>query len=144
MKKTILITCVILAIFALCFIFAKPKTNETSANNINKNNVNNNVNENEVSNVVNEMTNEVMLNEIVEDTNTVSSETFEESPKTDEEKAIDMVKKDWGTTNNVNFSMQGMDENGRFIIVVTNSQTKVLAFYTVNVKNNTLEKEITY
>ena len=56
------------------------------------------------------------------------------------EKAIDIVKKDWGKDSSVNFSVQGMDGNGNYIVVVSDSNTVTLAFYSVNVSNETFTK----
>ena len=91
----------------------------------------NQISENEV---INEITNE-MLNEEMQ-----STETFEESPKTAEEKAIDIVQKDWGKDASVNFSVEGMDGNGNYIVTVRNSDTVALAFYSVNVTNKNFTK----
>lgn len=150
MKKAaaIIIAIILIVIICICIF--------TSRENIeNTNNENISTNETEINNeVVNEQQNEVVENEIVnkeENTqieekeeniveNTTRTETFEESPATAEKKAIDIVKKDWGNDSNVNFSMQGMDENGNYIVVVTNSDTVSLAFYTVNVSNKTFTK----
>ena len=69
------------------------------------------------------------------------TETFEESPKTAKEKALDIVKKDWGESNNVEFAVDAIDENGNYIVTVRNSQTtEALAFYTVNTNDETFTK----
>lgn len=141
MKKLGLILVVVLFIVILS-IYGSP-------DNKNVNNISNetklNKEENNNNNESNEKVNEEIVNEIEDEIaneieNTISSETFEESPKTAEEKAIDIVKKDWGNSNNVNFSVQGMDGNGNYIIVVSDSNTVALAFYTVNVSNETFTK----
>lgn len=87
--------------------------------------------------IVNESTN--IVENVLE--NTTSSETFEESPKTAEEKAIDIAKKDFGKNNNAQFSVEGMDGNGNYIVAVRDTKTtEALAFYTVNVANKTFTK----
>ena len=53
-----------------------------------------------------------------------------------------MVKKDYGDRNNIEFSVEGMDGKGRQIVVVRNSNTtEALAFYFVDVDNNTFDKQ---
>ena len=145
MKKSLYIVVIIIIILICIFASSSDNTsenniikNETKMNEIVKNNnIVNQVNDVVVNEVTNEITNETIINETE---NNVSTEKFEESPKTAEEKAIDIVKKDWGNSNNVNFSVQGMDGNGNYIISVTDSNTVALAFYTVNVSNETFTK----
>lgn len=101
--------------------------------------INEQVNEIAENELVNETTSEVITNELE---NTLSSsETFEESPKTAEEKAIDIAKKDWKESNNAEFLVEGIDENGNYIVAVRNSETtEALAFYTVNITTQTFTK----
>ena len=74
--------------------------------------------------------------------NTTSTETFEESPKTAEEKALELVKKDWGEDNQVEFLIEGIEENGNYIVTIRNVQTtEAKAFYSVNVSNGTFTKK---
>lgn len=83
--------------------------------------------------------NEISQNEIE---NTTSSETFEENPQTAEQKAIAIAKKDWGNDANIEFSVDGMDEKGNYIVAVRNSETtQALAFYTINVTTQTFNKK---
>lgn len=140
---------VILMIIVIClFAFSEDNkkenniiNNETKVNEettIQNEQINEQVNEAMTNEVVNETINEIVSNEVE---NTVSSETFQESPKTAEEKAIDIAKKDWGESNNAEFSVEGIDGNGNYIVAVRNSQTtEALAFYTVNVTSKTFTK----
>lgn len=141
---------IILMIFIIC-LFAFTGNNKKGNNIINSTNVTNeekNIKQNEqINEQVNEVTSNEIENEIssepVENTieNTTSSETFEESPKTAEEKAIDIAKEDFGTNSNATFSVEGIDGNGNYIVVVRNSKTtEALAFYTVNVTSQTFTK----
>lgn len=146
MKKTIYI---IIAIVVICIIVVLLGKSNPSGNIIK---TNANTVENEVSNTVknemheDEIQNEVEGNVVEEETNkntidnTVSSETFTESPQTAEEKAINLVKKDWGQDNNVKFSVEGINQNGYYIVVVRNNSTEALAFYTVDLNNQTFTK----
>lgn len=151
MKKStyVGIVIVILMIIVICiftFLGNAKKVNDVLINETKLNEQNYIENEQ-----INEQTNEVLANELVNETaneevsneteNSVSSETFEESPKTAEEKAIDIAKKDWGENLNAEFSVEGIDGNGNYIVTVRNSQTtEALAFYTVNVGNQTFTK----
>lgn len=72
----------------------------------------------------------------------IPTETFDEEPKTEQEKAIQIVKKDYGNDTNIKINVEGMDENGRQIVTVRNSQTtEALAFYFVNVSEGTFTKK---
>ena len=119
--------------------------------------VENNTVVNEVKNdKVNEIKNEVkeknetenteventIENTAIENTET-KTETFTEKPKTEEEKAIAIVKKDYGESDGIGFSIQGMDQKGRQIVVVSRG-TSTLAFYKVNVSDGTFDKQIIY
>lgn len=147
MKKIIYIAIAILVICIIVILIGM----EDPTKKENTMQVNSNVLKNEVLNTIknevleNKVENEVE-NNIVEEPkeekeNTVPTETFDESPETSEEKGINIVKKDWGETNNVKFSIEGIDQNGNYIIVVRNNQTEALAFYTVNVQNGTFTKK---
>ena len=153
MKKSVYISIVvilILIIIVFCVLIIKEKNNSKNTN-ANVNFESNLILTNETTNIIQANT-ENGLNETeteVENTikneaqNTqISTETFEESPKTQEEKAIEIVKNDWKDTQNVKYGVEGMDENGRYIVTVRNSQTtKALAFYTVDVSNKSFEKK---
>ena len=59
-----------------------------------------------------------------------------------QEKAIDIAKKDFGENSNAQFSVEGIDGNGNYIVTVRNAKTtEALAFYTVNVANQTFTKK---
>lgn len=71
-----------------------------------------------------------------------SVETEEEVPKTDLEKAIDIVKKDWGKDESVYFAEDGKTTNGEYIIAVRDKNTtRALAWYTVNISTGVFIKE---
>ena len=61
-----------------------------------------------------------------------------EEPKTDEEKAISIVKKEWGADNSVNFTFDHKTENGEYVIAVRNSNTTAaIEWYIVNLSTGT-------
>lgn len=66
-------------------------------------------------------------------------ETITGTPQTDEQKALRIVEEDWNASG-VAFYVQGMDNNGNYIIAVSDETTKVLAFYTVNINDGTFTK----
>ena len=85
--------------------------------------------------------NTAVVNEVVNNEEILPSETFREEPKTEQEKAIDIVKKDWGDTENVSITVDGVNNDGRYIISVRDKNTtEALAFYTVNVSDKTFSK----
>lgn len=108
--------------------------NETNVTEIEQNIIEDNVEENTIVN-----------NEQSDTTNT-STETTNEEPKTDAEKAIQIAKKDFGNTSeiqeNIEYNVEGVDENGRYIVTVRKTTTtEALAFYFVNVSDSTFTKK---
>ena len=66
-----------------------------------------------------------------------------EEPKTEKEKAKEIVKKDWGNGSNYEISIDGINQNGSYIVTVRNSNTtEALAYYIVNVKDGTFTKKV--
>lgn len=69
-----------------------------------------------------------------QDKNEGVSDTSTESVTTREERAIELVKEEWGTTDGVYFSNESIDSNGRYIVSVRDKKTTAsLAFYLVDV-----------
>ena len=100
-------------------------TNNTVTNNSIKNNI---VNE-EINNVIENEIN----NTVVEDENT---EIKLENANSDEEKAIILVKANWGEDDTVYFSNDGKNSDGKYVICVRDkSTTKALAYYEVDVED---------
>lgn len=86
-----------------------------------------NVTENE--NVINSQEEDKQENKI----GGVSDETTE-SVTTREEKAVELVKKEWGSTDGVYFSNESIDAQGRYIVSVRDKKTTTsLAFYLVDI-----------
>lgn len=145
---------IIICVFAFMGNGKKQNTTVNSNAKLNEEEVLQNEQTNEqVNEQLNEQVNEVVENEQVNETTSnvetneeenkvTSTETFEESPKTAEEKAIEIVKKDWGQNDNLEFLIEGIDENGNYIVTVRDSKnTQALAFYTVNVTSQTFSKK---
>ena len=142
MKKFLIILVVGILIVGIAFLVSKninsnntntqntKVTNTTKQNTQTKTNTtNSNTAKNEINNTV-----ENIVNENVQETG--NTETFNETPETELDKAISIVKNNW-QGEDVSFSSQGMDNNGNYIIQVTNANTEVLAFYIVNVSDGT-------
>ena len=59
---------------------------------------------------------------------------MQESGASNEEKAINIVKKDWGTTDGIYFVTMGIDASGKYIVTVNDSNTTgTLVWYSVDV-----------
>ena len=126
----IAIIVVVGAYFGVKYFF---NTQEASNNNTNGNMalVEDNTAKNEANN---EIKNETKV--IEENRNKVSSNNDSEiESDSDEEKALAIVKKDWGSTDGVYFKVQAIDANGNYVISVNNADTtQVMEWYTVNPK----------
>ena len=152
-SKGIILFLVILIILVLVFLgytYAFNPNKNKSTNQINViNNIVNNVNqsnaeENKV--IENEVKNEIITenkieeNKIVEnkivETPSVSTDIEGDNSETqadnDEEKAIAIVKKDWGDTSGVAFRVEQINANGTYVISVRNEDSVALEWYTVN------------
>lgn len=103
--------------------------NNVIENNIVEDTIQNNIEENEIQNNTSENKNNI------EKPSVSPNNESELESNNDEEKAIGIVKKDWGSTDGVYFKVQAIDANGNYVISVNNSETTAsLAWYTVNPK----------
>ena len=144
----ITIVCVVILMIVVICVFAFSGNKNTSKNIVqneetqNINNVaDNNVSENVTNEIENTVNEEQTQNEIDNDAqnDVTPTETFTETPRTAEEKAVGIVRDDWNGSDAA-FSVTGMDANGNYIVQVTDSNTAVLAFYTVNVGDGSFTK----
>lgn len=145
-KIWVIIVIVLIIILGICvyFYIKNGETQETLYGNLERTNrVTNNVEQNVVQN---ETKNEVVQNTQKENTQTnaggnTSSETLPENPKTAEEKALSIVKKDYGEPSGISFRVEGMDNNGKYIVKVVDMETTaVLEYYYVDVEQGTFTK----
>lgn len=139
----VIIVIAVIAIFGFNILSKNENVNETQ-NSINatSQNMQSAVNGTE-KNIVNESQNNVIENEVenkqVENNvnnvaeNVVTNQTtevLENDGASNEEKAINIVKKDWGTTEGVYFVTMGIDASGKYIVTVNDSSTTAtLAWY---------------
>lgn len=152
-RKTSTIVIIILVIMLIAIgIFMLGEVNKDSSK---KTTSTNTIKENTIENkIVNEIKENILTNEMMntdtivdnsenEEENTITStEIFEEEPKTAEEKAINIVKEDWGEDKNVDISIDGIDSNSNYIVAVRdNATTEAKAFYIVNILDGTFTKK---
>lgn len=154
--KTILLIVLVIIVIAVIAIFGSnilnknENVNETQ-NSINETNQNMQIEVNETeNNVVNATQNNTTENEVenkqvennIENNNTTTqnvvtnetTEVLQNDGASNEEKAISIVKSDWGTTENVYFVTMGIDASGKYIVTVNDSSTTAtLAWYLVDV-----------
>lgn len=111
--------------------------NKILENNIVTNNI---INENTIKeNIIIENT---VQNNVVEEEkkeNTVENEDSELQADTDEEKAIAIAKNDWGATEGYYFKAQP-NSDGTYDVSVSDENTAVVAWYTVNPKTGSFTK----
>ena len=139
MKKTIIIVIAVMLVVLVGVIVGKSISGVNTSNTVSSEKIdnslysvsNNNVDkkaENEKSNTVNNVLNTV-------------DNTENKEEKTDLDKAMDLVKKDWGEDSTVYFAQDGKTENGEIIICVRdNKTTGARAWYSVDVTAGTAEK----
>lgn len=145
-KKVCIVIVVIILLGIICGIMLNKNSKNTNNQNEEKRLEENSVVNQQVvkdANVVdNETVNEVQETVTNSEKENTTTETFTEEPKTAEEKAIAIAKKDYGNEQGVKFGVEGIDESGRYIVTVRNSDTtEALAFYFVNVTNSTFTKK---
>ena len=156
LKVLVVIIAIILIVFLIKGIMGR--TNKTTENVITSSEKEQNVVvENNVQDKNNNVTTEVKENnEVKENKNEIKEENnVDEENKEDdekeivndpllskEEKAIALVKKEWGNTDGVYFSKIAINSRGNYIVSVNDSSTsKSLAFYEVDVDNGTANKK---
>lgn len=150
MKKVtwiIIISTIILAGIICAVVYEQAKKAVLNTNS-DTNNISNIQEDNSLINKVedNMSQNEVGQNETAE--NEITSNTQNEENKTpenetnNEDKAIQIVKQDYKQSQTVEFSVEGTDAEGNTIVVIRDPETTAaLAFYFVNVSNNTFTKK---
>ena len=153
-KNSLLVVAIVIIIFAIIWLtydlFKKEPVNANveDTNLADENTgLDNIINELFDNVIVNEMTgntiednkNEVDENKNGQNTNQSSST---ESVTSKEEKAIELVKKQWGDTSGVYFSNMSIDNQGRYIVSVNDKgSTKTLAFFVVDVEKELVTKQ---
>lgn len=119
--------------------------NEVNKENVEENRIEGNViEENTIQNEVTEEKNNEVSEPVVEEKKQPETEVEGDNSETqadnDEEKAIAIVKKDWGDTTGVAFKVEQINANGTYIISVRNEDSVALEWYTVNPKTGKYTK----
>ena len=105
---------------------------------------------NEVNNnTTNTTQNELPTNaEVKEETKNEENKTentlnqAQQQEKSNEERAIEMIKNDWGKDDNVTFKIDEQIDNGKYVVsVIDKNTTQVIMWYDVDVKNNTIQEK---
>ncbi|MBR2744634.1 MAG: hypothetical protein IKE01_05005 [Clostridia bacterium] len=145
--KAIIISLVVIIVLIagfLCYMFIFKSDNEENTNQVNmEQNIVNNVVENTVventvpeNNVTENTKNETepVKNDVVEQpaATEVQGDNSETQADNDEDKAIEIVKKDWGNTDGFAFRVEQINANGTYVISVRNQDSIALEWYTVN------------
>ena len=134
---------VILGYTGKIYIDEKKLANSNPIQNSQNNTINNSSNENKEENENNQTSEDENKSE--EEEKTVEDEpeeepTQEETSVNDEDKAIDLAKKQFGTSDGVYYRIEQIQSNGVYIVSVRdNETTRDLAWYTVDVKNGTVK-----
>lgn len=110
-------------------------------NNIIENELENNVEENTIVNTVQEENNQTQNNNQKEETEEISKEELE-SEETNEEKAINIAKKDWGNDSTVYFRFARKNEDGKYLVEVREEETTYLiTTYIIDINTEKFVKE---
>lgn len=154
-KIVIILICIILAIVAVCVLFANK--------NLKDNNNETNSTQNEL--IVNEIEEENIINENKVDENIIENETTVEPVKTEpntgtsvapssavyesdsdvgttdkKQQAIDLVKEHWGEDSTVSFRCDSVTTDGEYIIAVVSLETaSVKGYFKVNINTKSVE-----
>ena len=148
----IIITIAIISSCLICLIINKTKTTETFSENIIKNEIVNNIIEEKDDKIENNIIDEE--NNIEEDTNSINIKEQQpnseeitkeevESMKTNEEKAIEIAKKNWGEDSKVVFVNDGVSKStGRYIVAVRNAATRnAICYYHIDINTGEFNVE---
>lgn len=137
MKKTSIYIAAIIIVIIIGILLAVKVTKDFKVKPTTSEKVDNKV-ENKENNTIK---NEVNIN-ITDEENNIVDNPEPEKPKTDLEKAIEIVKEDWGSDSSVYYAADGKTTKGEFIICVRDkNSTAALAWYTVNLEDGTFTRE---
>lgn len=150
-RNAIIMFVLVIAVVGIAIYLAIQISNSSLNNEINTENKNNYL---ELDNMI--ITNEVRTNnEIIEngiepennivipEQNTVENSTSKDTGDTDKkQKAINLVKQDWGTDNSVYFYVDEEKNDGTYLVSVRDKNTtNVVVWYDVDVNKNTAKMQ---
>ena len=135
MIKKIICGALIIALIIAGVIVAKKITKEQETVNTQSNTINE-------LNIIKEENNTVKNETIIEE-NKVEKETKQENivkEKTPKEKAIEIVKNNWGEDDTVYFACEKQEDDGRYPVAVRDkNSTKALYWYYVDIETGTFD-----
>lgn len=136
-KKRIIVFIMVIAVVGVAIFLSVKILNkpETPTNNKNVVSSNNQIAYNEIS--YNTIENTIISANIIENQIQITTNIGPDTANA-KEKAIKLVKDDWGEDTSVYFYVDEVNENGKYIVSVRdNATTSVVVWYEVDVKNNT-------
>lgn len=137
--KFILAVAIIALICLLCYAGKVYKDDSNSKQVVNKKTENQTVSNQTVKNEVTNNTVPENKTQPIENNNQ-SNTVKEENNVSDEEKAIELAKKEFGDAEGVYFRIEQVESNGVYIVSARDSETtRNLAWYKVDVNNGTVE-----
>lgn len=100
----------------------------------------------EINNInTNEQLNNTIQNNVIQNTmqnNSVNADNVNTEEERNEQKAINIAKQNWGEDDTVSFSLDTVDDKGRYIICVRDKQTtRALYWYTIDIESGTVTIE---
>lgn len=150
-RNSLIVIGIVIAIFIITWIIYDIfKKEPVDANIINTNLTDENTG---LDNFINELFDNVIVNETAENViaNTENNENIEKKEEIDnagnvsitskEERAIELVEKEWGGSDGVYFSNESIDNQGRYIVSVRDKRTTdSLAFFVVDIDKELVTK----
>lgn len=133
-KISIIVLIIVMLIVAVVITAYYVLDNKNQLENM-TNDVSQNILNNEQENAILEVVNEIQVIQNVSVNATVPSDSNVVTGSEEDlvEKAINIVKQDWGEDDTVYFDYAGIDNEGRYVISVHNKETtQVLEWYNVN------------
>lgn len=158
-KKIIIIVGVVILAILITLLTVKliniEKNKEKEVSNLNQNAIENNILENAIKNENTENTENIVVvdkekednnkNDLIETSPTIGEEeitkTEIEKKENDEEKAVNIVKKDWGEDNSVYFTIEETQNEKYTISVREKDTTRTISAYEVNIQTETFIKD---
>lgn len=149
-KNGILVIAIVAVLLGVVwFVYDIVKTEPVDANSTDTNLADENKG---LDNLINELFTNVETNQLVENDSVENEEESKNKTKEDsivsssvtskEEKAIELVKEEWGGTDGVYFSNESIDSQGRYIVSVRDrGTTNSLAFFIVDVNTGLVTKQ---
>ena len=158
-KKIIIIVGVVILAILIALLTVKliniERNKEKEVSNVNENAIENNILENAIKNENTENTENIVVvdkekednnkNDLIEASPTIGEEeitkTEIEKKENDEEKAVNIVKKDWGEDNSVYFTIEETQNEKYTISVREKDTTRTISTYEVNIQTETFIKD---